>query len=324
LIPFVAALVFAFVPAFAMSCFVYWLDRYEKEPFILLGAAFFWGAVVAAGGAYILNTIFGLSIYAFTGSGDMADQATSSLVAPLVEEAMKGAALLGIFLAFRKEFDSILDGIIYAGITALGFAASENVMYLYEYGYVDGGWEGFWQLVLVRDLVVAWQHPFYTAFTGIGLAFARMHKGVLVKLVAAAIGFSFAVFTHGFHNSFIGVIGGLEGSVLESLIDWAGWLLMATFILFMIARERGLLERQLRDEVASGVLSARQYARALSPWTMSFAWITGGPAAARFFRLCGELAHKKEQLSRLGDEQGNTALISSLRGELIRLSPRVT
>jgi RsiW-degrading membrane proteinase PrsW (M82 family) len=322
--PFIAALVVAFVPAFAMACFVYWLDRYEKEPLILLGAAFCWGAVVAAGGSYILNTILGLSIYAFTGSGDVADQATSSLVAPLVEEVMKGSALLGIFLAFRKEFDSILDGIIYAGITALGFAASENVMYIYEYGYVEGGWEGFWQLVIIRDLVVAWQHPFYTAFTGIGLAFARLHKGVLVKLLAISIGFSFAVFTHAFHNSFLGVIGGLEGSAVESLIDWSGWLLMAVFILFMVARERGVLERQLRDEVANGVLSAGQYARAVSPWTMSFAWVTGGPTAARFFRLCGELAHKKEQLSRLGDEQGNAALVGSLRDEVARLSSRVT
>lgn len=322
--PFLAALAAAFLPAFAMACFVYWLDRYEKEPLILLGAAFFWGAVVAAGGSYILNTVFGLSIYALTGSGDVADRATSSLVAPVVEEAMKGAALLGVFLAFRKEFDSILDGIIYAGITALGFAASENVMYIHEYGYMEGGWQGFWQLVVVRDLIVAWQHPFYTAFTGIGLAVARLHTGLLLKLAATAVGFALAVSTHGFHNSFLGVVGGLEGSVLESLIDWSGWLLMAAFIAFMIARERGLLARQLKDEVANGVMSAQQYARALSPWTASLAWVTGGPTAARFFRLCGELAHKKEQYARLGDEQGNTALITSLRGELSQLSPRVT
>jgi hypothetical protein len=145
-----------------------------------------------------------------------------------------------------------------------------------------------------------------------------------VKLVATAIGFSFAVLTHGFHNSFLGVIGGLEGSVLESLIDWAGWLLMAAFILFMISRERGLMEMQLKDEVTSGVLSARQYSRALSPWTISFAWVTGGATSARFYRLCGELAHKKSQMMRLGDEKGNSALISSLRGELAKLSPRVS
>jgi RsiW-degrading membrane proteinase PrsW (M82 family) len=128
--PLVAAFLLAFIPAFVMAVFIYWLDRYEKEPLIVLGAAFFWGAVVAAGGAYIINTVFGIGIYALTGSGDVADAATSSIVAPFVEEALKGAALLAIFLAFRKEFDSILDGIIYAGITALGFAATETSVHI--------------------------------------------------------------------------------------------------------------------------------------------------------------------------------------------------
>ena len=234
----VASLVLAFVPAFVMAAFIYWLDRYEKEPLMVLGAAFFWGAVVAAGGAFIVNTVFGIGIYALTGSGDVADQATASLVAPFVEEALKGGALLVIFLAFRSEFDSILDGIIYAGVTALGFAATENVQYIYEHGYLLGGWNGFWQLAFIRVLVVAWQHPFYTAFTGIGLAFARLNTNVLVKLVAPVLGYAMAVFTHGFHNSFSSLIGGMEGFALGSLLDWFGWFLMAVFIVFMIVRER--------------------------------------------------------------------------------------
>jgi len=245
------------------------------------------------------------------------------VVAPFVEEALKGSALLVIFFAFRNEFDSILDGIIYAGITALGFAATENVQYIYENGYLQGGWDGFWQLVIIRNLVVAWQHPFYTAFTGIGLAFARLHKGFLVKLVALATGFTFAVCAHAFHNSFSSAIGGFEGFALGSLLDWFGWLLMAAFILFMIVRERGLLQRQLREGVTGGVLSTAQYARALSPLTMTLALLSGGPAAARFYRLCGELAHKKEQLMRFGDERGNAAIIAALRGEMADLSNRV-
>src|SRR5512140_1043718 len=120
---FLVTLFFAFAPAFFMSAVIYWLDRYEKEPLALLGAAFFWGAIVAAGGAFIINTVFGLGIYALTGSGDVADQATASLVAPFVEEGLKGLAVLLVFLFFHREFDSILHGVIYAGITALGFAA---------------------------------------------------------------------------------------------------------------------------------------------------------------------------------------------------------
>ena len=205
------ALLLAFVPAFLMATFIYWLDRYEKEPLIMLGAAFVWGAVVAAGGAFVLNTVFGIGIYALTGSGDVADQATASLVAPFTEEALKAGALIVIFLAFRREFDSILDGIIYAGVTALGFAATENVQYIYEHGYLSGGWDGFWQLAFIRILVVGWQHPFYTSFTGIGLAVARLQRNVLVKIVALVTGYAVAVFTHAFHNSFGSFLGGLEG-----------------------------------------------------------------------------------------------------------------
>ncbi len=319
-----ASFFFAFIPAFFMAAIIYWLDRYEKEPLILLGAAFFWGAVVAAGGAFILNTIFGLGIYALTGSGDVADQATASLVAPFVEEGLKGIAVLLVFLFFRSEFDSILDGIIYAAITALGFAATENVLYIYQHGYLDGGgWSGFWQLVIIRDLVVAWQHPYFTAFTGIGLAVARLNRNMLVKIVALPLGYAFAVFAHAFHNSIGSLIGGLAGFAIGSLTDWLGWFIMAIFIIFMIARERRVLLNQLREEVTSGVITAAQYRRALSPFTMSTALLTGGLKASRFYRVCGELAYKKEQLSKLGDEQGNALLVQSLRNELATLAPQV-
>ncbi len=321
---FLVALFFAFVPAFLMAAFVYWLDRYEKEPLILLGATFFWGAVIAAGGAFVINTVFGIGIYALTGSGDVADQATAALVAPFVEEGLKGLAVLLVFLFFRKEFDSILDGIIYASIAALGFAATENVLYIYGHGYVDGGgWSGLWQLVFIRDIVVAWQHPFFTAFTGIGLAIARLNRNMLVKIIAVPTGYACSVFAHAFHNSFGSLIGGMTGFAIGSLVDWFGWFVMAIFILFMVARERQLLQDQLREEVASGTISNAQYRRALSPFTMSTAFLTGGAAAAQFYRICGELAHKKQQLLKFGDEAGNAALVQSLRTELATLAPRV-
>lgn len=319
----IISLFFAFVPAFLMAMFVYWLDRYEKEPLALLGGAFFWGAVVAAGGAFVINTVFGVGIYFLTGSGDLADQATASLVAPFVEEGLKGLAILIIFLFFRKEFDSVLDGIIYAGIVALGFAATENVLYIYGHGFQEGGWNGLWTLVFIRVFVVAWQHPFYTAFTGIGLAVTRLNKNVLVKIIAVPIGYFTAVFLHAFHNSFGSFVGGLTGFALGSLLDWSGWFLMAIFIIFILSRERGIMQKQLQGEVSSGLISQAQFQKALSPMTMSTAIFTGGPSAARFFRTCGELAFKKEEYSKLGDEGDNLAIVQKLRGELAALAPQV-
>src|SRR5512146_596990 len=159
---FLASLFFGFVPMFLFAAFVNWLDRYEKEPKLLLGAAFVWGVVIAGGGAFILNTAFGIGIYAVTGSEGIADFGTTSIIAPIIEEALKGLAVLVVFLLFRKEFDSILDGIVYAAITAMGFAAIENVLYIYRNGYLEHSWQGFWTLAIIRILIM-WMHPFFTA-----------------------------------------------------------------------------------------------------------------------------------------------------------------
>ena len=58
--------------------------------------------------------------------------------APLMEESLKGIAVRLIFLFKKDEFDGVLDGIIYAGVTALGFAMVENVEY-YGTPILNGG-----------------------------------------------------------------------------------------------------------------------------------------------------------------------------------------
>lgn len=324
--PLFVSIFFGFVPMFLFAGFINWLDRYEKEPKILLGAAFMWGVVIAGGGAYIINTVLGLGVYIVTGSEGATDFATASIIAPVVEESLKGLAVLVVFFLFRKEFDSILDGIIYAGITALGFAAIENVLYIYNYGYQEGGWGGLWQLVFIRVILVGWQHPFYTAFTGIGLAIARMNRNVLVMLIAVLGGLAVAVFTHAFHNTFGSLIGGIRGLAIGTFVDWVGWFFMLVFIIWMVVNERNILKRHLLEEVDNGLISPAQYRTALS-FAQSGARLnalTSGSyfATSRFYQVLGKLAHKKEQLAKLGDERGNTGIIEKLRGELTQLGPK--
>ena len=217
------AFFFGFVPMFLFAAFVNWLDRYEKEPKLLLGAAFVWGAVIAGGGAFILNTAFGIGLYMFTGSEGLADFGTTSISAPIVEEGLKGLAVLVVFLMFRKEFDSILDGIVYGAITAMGFAAIENVLYIYRNGFQEAGWQGFWTLVFVRVLLVGWMHPFFTSFTGIGLALSRISRNTLVKIIAIPAGYIVAVTAHAFHNTFSSVVGGAGGFFLGLFVDYIGF-----------------------------------------------------------------------------------------------------
>src|SRR5215210_985240 len=291
----IGAIFFGFVPMFLLAAFVNWLDRYEKEPKLLLGAAFLWGVIVAGGGAFILNTGFG--IYVLTGSEGAAEFGTTSIIAPIIEEGLKGLAVLAVFFLFRHEFDSILDGIVYASITAMGFAAIENVLYIYRNGFLENGWEGFWTLVVIRVVLVSWMHPFFTAFTGIGLAIARMSSNMLVKIIAVPAGYTVAVLTHAFHNTFSSLIGGSGGFFLGLLADYLGYAIMLAFIIWMIFHERNLLKKNLRDEVINGSISQRQYDTAISFFQMNahLSALTSGSfgSTRRFYQVLGELAHKK-------------------------------
>ncbi|MEK6220701.1 MAG: PrsW family intramembrane metalloprotease, partial [Chloroflexota bacterium] len=264
--PLLASILLSFIPAFVYVAMLYWVDRYEKEPKALIGGAFLWGAIIAAGAAYILNTVMGIGIYLISSSESFTDLTTGAIVAPITEETLKAFAVIIVFLLFRKEFDSVLDGIVYAGTAALGFAATENVLYLYERGFLEDGWEGLWFLFFLRVVFGAWNHSFFTAFTGIGLAIARLNKNTLVKIGAPIIGIGLAMFTHSVHNSLASFVEGLGGLVLIFVVDWIGWLFMGAIILWAINREKKWIQFQLKEEVINGVISLAQYKIVSSAW----------------------------------------------------------
>jgi RsiW-degrading membrane proteinase PrsW (M82 family) len=317
---FTCALIFALI--------IYWIDRYEKEPLLLLGGVFTWGAVVAAGTAFLVNTILGLGVYFFTSSEGATELTTGSIIAPIVEETLKGMAVLLVFLFFYKEFDSILDGIIYASITALGFAATENSYYIYSYGFATDGWSGLWYLAFVRIILVGWQHPFFTSFIGIGLAVARLNRNVVIKLAAPVAGWFLAVSAHAMHNTLASLLSGWGGLIVGSFIDWGGWLLMFLFILWAISRERNWIINQLREEVSMGTITARQYNTACSAWQQGISMLKvllsrRMMPTINFYQKCAEISYKKEQRSQLGEEGSNSQIIEKLRRELALLSPTV-
>ena len=319
-IGYTAALLFAYV--------LYWLDRYEKEPLLLLGGVFLWGAVVAAGSAFLINTTLGLGVYVFTGSNAATDLATGTFIAPLVEEILKGLVVLGVFLVFRREFDSVLDGMIYAGVAALGFTATENAFYIYTYGFQQGGWNGLLTLSFIRVILVGWQHPFYTAFFGIGLALARLNRNWVVKIIAPLVGLSLAMFTHAFHNTVASILSGGEGLVVGAFFDWTGWLFMFVVIVWATWREKQNLKKYLAAELQAGTISPALFRTASSAWLQmaarTAALFTGRyRKTARFYQVCGEYANKRREYASLGDESGNLAVIQKLRLELSALALHV-
>ncbi|MFV9503061.1 MAG: PrsW family intramembrane metalloprotease [Oscillochloridaceae bacterium umkhey_bin13] len=320
---FTIALTISFVPAFIYAAIVYWLDRFEKEPLRLLIGAFFWGAFVATMGAIIWTSVLQLGIELLVGP-EFADVAGTTLLAPIVEEVLKGLAVTIIFLAFPDEFDSVLDGMVYGAITALGFAATENVLYLFFMGYGEGGYEGMFTLFVLRVILGGWGHAVYTAFFGAGLALGRLRPGKVGRVAFPLIGLLIAIFLHALHNTmavFLGELFGLAGLAALLLVDWTGWAIALGVVFWALLRERNWMRLYLREEVAAGLMSEVQYREACSlrgrllPRFYSH-------ETRRFYTLCAELAQKKHQLATLGDERGNAARVKALRAQLQTLTSR--
>ncbi|NTV23228.1 MAG: PrsW family intramembrane metalloprotease, partial [Nanoarchaeota archaeon] len=163
---FAISLLMGFIPMAFYSLMITLIDRYEREPFLLMLGVFLWGFIVASGIALVLNTLFGNLILLVTGSREIALLGSAVLSAPLVEETAKGLAVLSVFLFFRNEFDSVIDGIIYGSLVGFGFAAAENILYGMK-GFASMGFTGLIAISFLRNLLIPFLHGFLTSLTGI-------------------------------------------------------------------------------------------------------------------------------------------------------------
>ena len=104
-----------------------WVDRLEGEPARLLWFAVLWGALISTLGALLLSAT-GMQFVAGLHEDPLVVGAV--VVAPVTEELLKGLGVALIFWRARREFDGVVDGIVYAGLVAAGFAFVENILYL--------------------------------------------------------------------------------------------------------------------------------------------------------------------------------------------------
>ncbi len=322
----ILSLAFGITPMAILAFILTLFDRYEKEPAWLVIGVFLWGFVVAAGTALILNTVFSIGLFVASGSENLADVGAAVLSAPIVEETVKGLAVLIVFLFFYDEFDDVLDGVIYGSMVGFGFAAAENVNYIFT-GYLTSGSQGLLTLVAVRVLLIPFLHATLTSMTGIGLAVGRLNKGFL-RYGAPVAGYLTAIGMHFFHNLLASVPDPLV-CILGDVIDWIGFVGMFVFILILVWREGKVMREQLAEEVALGNMSQAQYETAGSiSAQLAARWgaLFGGHwrDASRFYDLAGELAFKKYELAKLGPqlEPHAQAQIARLRGQIANLRGR--
>jgi RsiW-degrading membrane proteinase PrsW (M82 family) len=190
-VPLAVAAVLALVPVPIYLVSVLALDRFEREPTHLLLLAFVWGATGAIAIALLMHG-------AARGAGAPAFF-LAYLSAPVFEEGAKAIVLLVLYVRKRREFDGIIDGVVYASMAGLGFAATENILY-YSDAYLQG-YDRLQTTWIVRGLLAPFAHPFFTSMIGIGLGIARYSRHHAVRIIAPAAGFSLSVWLHTLWNA---------------------------------------------------------------------------------------------------------------------------
>ena len=304
-VPFLAGLFAAAMPVPVYVTLVLWLDRYEPEPPLLLAAAFFWGALIAAFFAIVINSV-GVALVTLIAGDAMGDTYGLVVSAPVVEETAKALVLFALFFWKRDEFDNVTDGVVYAAMVGLGFAMTENIKY---YGAAVAE-ENAIGVFIVRGLFSPFAHPLFTGMTGVGLGLAAQSVRRSVKVLAPAAGFAAAVVLH----------AGWNASARMTALNEDGAYVLATYFLVMmptffgmllviglsLKSEGRVLREHLRPEVSRGLLSEAEYLRICSltgrTGSTCRALLDGGlshwRARSRLNRAASELAFHRSRVAR--------------------------
>jgi RsiW-degrading membrane proteinase PrsW (M82 family) len=267
-------------------------DRYDPEPWYALVGCLMWGGICAAAFSIPINTCV----------MSLGSEALGAVVsAPFVEEFWKGIGIVGVFYFLHREFDGIVDGIIYATFIALAFAITENVIY-----YARGAEQGMGMLavtVFFRGIMSPWLHPLFTAMTGMGFGIARETKLGWVKFLAPIGGYCVAVLLHMTWNGSATLSASTDGGAKWLFfILYPGWILLVIgfFIsLFFLVKRRGrILREYLLDEVALGTITQSELDLVCAPFGRLRAHRRHGLAGANFVSAIARLSLSKWHVSR--------------------------
>lgn len=291
--------------ALVVACYL-WLDRWEPEPPRLLVLAFLWGASIAVVGSiaveHIIDSALPGSSPAAAGAEATASFATIAIGAPIVEEAFKGLFLLLMMTGRRRaELNTLTDCLVYAGLTAAGFAWLENIFYIANGETVAGSLA----VAGLRLVLAPFAHPLFTTMIGIGVYYAMHQHNRAAKVGYLVAGYVAAVVMHGLWN----------GSALMGASAYLGvyvvWMMPIFALAITVAvasrrRERRIITAQLPAMVAGGLVAPQE-----APWLASIpgrklavaaaqrhGGRPAGSAVKRFVQQVIELAYVRDRIDR--------------------------
>ncbi len=228
----VLLVVVAFLPPLMYMVWIRNTERYNREPWRAIILCFLWGATIAVVAALILETVLDVSLSLSLSDQNVLGLVLVVVVAPVVEEFTKPLALR--MKTVKRELDEPEDGFIYGAVAGLGFSATENL--LYGYNFLSEGLFAFILLMAIRSIGGCLLHASATSFTGYGYGKTIMGRATWLNVLPY---FLLAIALHGFYNLLVSIdVTGVATGLLVAL------LLVLVTITFIRRRIKMLDERQ--------------------------------------------------------------------------------
>nr|WP_244177913.1 PrsW family intramembrane metalloprotease [Streptomyces atriruber] len=288
---FLVGLGLATVPVPLLVAAFRWLDRVAPGPWRNLLFSFSWGACAAALVAIVANSFAIRWIATATADPSSADTLGATVIAPIVEESAKAAAVLLVFLFRRRDFTGIVDGVVIAGVTATGFAFTENILYLGNAFVTDqlSRESGLASVTaatfFVRVVMSPFAHPLFTVLTGIGFGIAALsaERQLLRRVLLPLGGLLLAMGMHALWNG-SAVFGQFGFFTVYALFMLPAFGLLTWLAIWTRQRELRMIREELPVYAAAGWLTPSEpfalgsmRARSMARDYASYTW--GKPAA---------------------------------------------
>tara|TARA_R110000868_G_scaffold126621_4_gene333800 strand:+ start:4824 stop:5498 length:675 start_codon:yes stop_codon:yes gene_type:complete len=183
-------LLVAVAPVLIIILYIYFKDKYEKEPKRLLFYNFLLGAIVSILITTILYYGFDIVLPLPNKTSIFQQFIKAFFVVGLTEEFSK-YVIVKYFAQPNAAFNEPFDGIVYAVMVSMGFAATENIFYVLEGGY---------QTAVLRAFTAVPAHATFGILMGYYMGKAKFSKN---KIVLNLTGLLLAIIFHGAYDFFL-------------------------------------------------------------------------------------------------------------------------
>lgn len=183
-------LVTALAPVFVIIIYIYLKDKYEKEPKRLLLYHFLLGAIISIIITTILYYVFDIFFPLLNHTSIFEQFIKAFFIVGFTEEFSK-YIIVRYVAQPNKAFNEPFDGIVYAVMVSMGFAATENIFYVMESGY---------ETALLRAFTAVPAHATFGILMGFYMGKAKFSNN---KSVFNLTGLLLAILFHGAYDFFL-------------------------------------------------------------------------------------------------------------------------